>query len=236
MQVIVADEEQRRLIFSEKKLSWSKFSPQLELGDIYYGRVGAVMDFGALVHLRFPDGLYHLTGLVHVSELSWDFILHARDFLAVGDEVRVKIVHINWEESNIKLSIKQLTEDPLLETLDKFIPQDVSADPDALDGSDHFTIEPLPGLDTIIEELLKEDGSLAKDMRKGYFPRICSFGFQMHQLEEINTPFLLEREDRCKKYNSRLHLIKVELRGLCSWRWNAFHEFLRPVREVYLLV
>lgn len=87
------------------------------------------------------------------------------------------------EKSRITLSIKQLEEDPLLETLDKVIPQvwptylfsqanfdftqilttfvlhqDISIDPNALNGNEHFTIEPLPGLDTIIEELLKEDG------------------------------------------------------------------------------
>lgn len=36
--------------------------------------------------------------------------------------------------------------------------QDTSVDLDALNGSGHFAIEALPGLDTIIEELLKEDG------------------------------------------------------------------------------
>ncbi|CAA0839393.1 Nucleic acid-binding proteins superfamily [Striga hermonthica] len=158
VQVIEADEVNKTLAFSEKAASWSKFSPQLKLGDIYYGRVGSVREFSAHVHLRFPDGLYHLTGRVPVSEVSWDLIHDARDVLTEGDEVRVKIVHIDRKSARIKLSIKQLVEDPLLETLDKVIPQDVSADPDALDESDHFTIEPLPGLDTILEELLKEDG------------------------------------------------------------------------------
>ncbi|GER26040.1 30S ribosomal protein S1 [Striga asiatica] len=198
VKVVVADGEQRRLIFSEKKFSWSKFSPQLELGDIYYGRVGVVKDFGALVHLRFPDGFYHLTGIVHVSELSWDLILHAGDVLAVGDEVRVKIVHINWEESKIKLSIKQLTEDPFLETSDKVIPQDVSAeDPDALDESDHFTIEPLPGLDTIIEELLKENGiDGVKITGQGYEKRVFSQDLQLwlSNVQEIQLSTSLDQD------------------------------------------
>lgn len=52
-------------------------------------------------------------------------------------------------KSRINLSIRQLEEDPLLETLDKVIPQD---------GGESGSIEPLPGLETILEELLQEDG------------------------------------------------------------------------------
>lgn len=93
------------------------------------------------------------------------------------------------EKSRITLSVKQLEEDPLLETLDKVIPQvlwcyfffsfiflfflfsycssitdnwsasqDASVDSDTLSANDHLTIDPLPGLDIIIGELLKEDG------------------------------------------------------------------------------
>lgn len=40
-------------------------------------------------------GLYHITGLVHVSEVSWDLVQDVRDVLAEGDEVRVKIVNID---------------------------------------------------------------------------------------------------------------------------------------------
>ncbi|KAH1096128.1 hypothetical protein J1N35_013049 [Gossypium stocksii] len=52
---------------------WSFISPnktihQIAKGDVFEGKVGSVEDYGAFVHLRFPDGLYHLTGLVHVSE------------------------------------------------------------------------------------------------------------------------------------------------------------------------
>ena len=55
-QVIVAEEEKRKLIFSEKEAAWLKFSKQINVGDIFEARVGAVEDYGAFVHLRFPDG------------------------------------------------------------------------------------------------------------------------------------------------------------------------------------
>ncbi|EPS60090.1 hypothetical protein M569_14714, partial [Genlisea aurea] len=154
--VIRADEENRKLIFSEKESDWLKFSPQLNVGDIFEALVGSVEDYGAFVHLRFPDGLHHITGLVHVSEVSWDLVQDVRDVLTVGDRVRVKVVSIDREKSRITLSIKQLEEDPLLETLDKVIPQESSNESESDGGGDH--LEPVAGLGLIIEELLKEDG------------------------------------------------------------------------------
>lgn len=180
VKVIQADEENRKLIFSEKETAWSRYSSQLKVGDLYEGIVGSVEDYGAFVHLRFPDGQYHLTGLVHVSEVSWDLVHDVRDVLAEGDKVNVKIVNIDREKSRITLSIKQLEEDPLLETLDKVIPQDALVDSDTLSANDHLTIEPLPGLDTIIGELLKEDGiDDVRISRQGFEKRVVSQDLQL---------------------------------------------------------
>ena len=45
--------------------------------------------------LNHDAGLYHLTGLVHVSEVSWDLVQDVRDILHEGDEVRVKVINID---------------------------------------------------------------------------------------------------------------------------------------------
>ncbi|WOH08375.1 hypothetical protein DCAR_0727814 [Daucus carota subsp. sativus] len=92
---------------------------------------------------------YHLTGLVHVSEVSWDLVQDVRDVLQEGDEVRVKIIKIDRAKSRITLSIKQLEEDPLLERQTGF---------ESSGEDESYDIEPLQGLKTIIEELLQEDG------------------------------------------------------------------------------
>ncbi|OEL31600.1 hypothetical protein BAE44_0007380 [Dichanthelium oligosanthes] len=85
------NEEERKLVFSEKDASWSKYSSQIKIGDIYDGIVGSVFHYGAFVHLRFPDGLYHLTGLVHISEVSWDLVQDVQDFLNDGDAVKGEV-------------------------------------------------------------------------------------------------------------------------------------------------
>lgn len=40
-------------------------------------------------------GCYYLTGLVHVSEVSWDLVQDVRDILNEGDGVKVKVIQIN---------------------------------------------------------------------------------------------------------------------------------------------
>ncbi|KAF3642665.1 Nucleic acid-binding proteins superfamily isoform 2 [Capsicum annuum] len=180
VKVIQADEDRRRLIFSEKEASWLKYSNKINVGDIYQARVGSVEDYGAFVHLRFPDGSYHLTGLVHVSEVSWDLVHDVRDILTEGDEVRVKIINIYREKSRITLSIKQLEEDPLLETLDKVIHKDASVNTNSLDSNGSSVIDPLPGLETIIEELLQEDGIYdILITRQGFEKRVVSQDLQL---------------------------------------------------------
>lgn len=173
MKAIQVSEELGKLIFSEKEAMWARYSTQIKTGDIFEGRVRFVEDFGALIGLRFPDGHYHLAGFVHVSEVSWDTINDARDVLTKGDEVRVKVLKIHSDKSRISLSIKQLEEDPLLETLDKVIPMDSTP-------KDGVHIEPLPEIGAIIEELMQEEGIHdIKLCRQGVEKRVVSQGLQL---------------------------------------------------------
>ncbi|XP_071696671.1 uncharacterized protein [Rutidosis leptorrhynchoides] len=179
VKVIHAEEDKRKLIFSEKEASWSKYSNSVKIGNIYQAKVGSVEDYGAFAHLQFPDGSYHLTGLVHVSEVSWDLVQDVRDILNEGDDVKVKVIGVDRNKSRITLSIKQLEEDPLLETLEKVIPQDGSSNSSADDTGD-YVIEPLSGLETIIEELLQEDGIIdVKITRQGFEKRVVSQDLQL---------------------------------------------------------
>ncbi|KAI3906214.1 hypothetical protein MKW92_001624 [Papaver armeniacum] len=172
--VTQASEEDRKLIFSEKEAMWSKYSGKIKVGQIFDARVGSVEDYGAFVHLLFPDGYHHITGLVHVSEVSWDLVQDVRDILNEGEKSVPK------ERLRVTLSIKQLEDDPLLETLDKVIPQEGQSGFDASTASDDVNIEPLPGLASICEELLKEDGITdVKISRQGFEKRVVSPDLQL---------------------------------------------------------
>lgn len=41
-------------------------------------------------------GCYHMTGLVHISEVSWDLVQDVRDVLTEGEVVKVKVISVDW--------------------------------------------------------------------------------------------------------------------------------------------
>ncbi|KAK8549300.1 hypothetical protein V6N13_008976 [Hibiscus sabdariffa] len=116
VKVIQAEEESRKLIFSEKEAVWSNFFTRINVGDVFQGKVGSVEDYGAFVHLCFPDDecicLYKALGPNYYALL-----------VLVGCLNGIFIEILFRAKSRITLSIKQLEEDPLLGTLNKVIPQ-----------------------------------------------------------------------------------------------------------------
>ena len=74
---------------------------QFEIGTIVDGKVVSVKKFGAFVEL--PDGT---SGMVHISEVSNQYIEDIETHLQTGQEVKVKILSVN-PEGKIALSIKK---------------------------------------------------------------------------------------------------------------------------------
>ena len=60
-------------------------------------------DFGAFA--RLDD---RIEGLIHISEISDRNIVHPRDVLAEGQEVQVRIIHIDPDRKRMGLSLKQV--------------------------------------------------------------------------------------------------------------------------------
>lgn len=71
----------------------------LEPGQIVYGTVKNVVDFGAFVDIGVKED-----GLVHISELSAEFVKDPLDFVAIGDIIKVKILEIDKQRKRIALS------------------------------------------------------------------------------------------------------------------------------------
>ena len=65
------------------------------------GVVRNVIDFGV-----FVDISVHQDGLVHISQISKDYIKHPSEVLKVGDVVRVKVLDVDVEKKRISLTIK----------------------------------------------------------------------------------------------------------------------------------
>lgn len=73
----------------------------LQVGDIVEGKVTGIKPFGAFVSL--PEGK---TGLVHISEVSYEFVQDLTTVLSDGQTVSVKVISIA-PDGKIALSIKR---------------------------------------------------------------------------------------------------------------------------------
>ncbi|MGN0552280.1 MAG: S1 RNA-binding domain-containing protein [Oscillospiraceae bacterium] len=79
---------------------------QLEVGNIYEGKVTGITKFGAFVELE-PG----TTGMVHISEVANSFVNEIRDHLTEGQVVKVKVLSVG-ENGKVSLSIKKAVDNP----------------------------------------------------------------------------------------------------------------------------
>jgi small subunit ribosomal protein S1 len=89
---------------------------RLRVGDIVEGRVKGLTDYGAFIDLGGVDGL------LHVSDMSWGRVGRPADLFRVGDLVRVKVLKVESEAGRVSLGLKQITEEPWRDVLDRYAP------------------------------------------------------------------------------------------------------------------
>ena len=92
-----ADEAKRRI---------DEITVDVEVGQIYVGKVTKILDFGAFVQV-----LPGREGLLHISQIAHERVAKVADHLKEGQEVRVKVLEID-EKGKFKLSMKALIEKP----------------------------------------------------------------------------------------------------------------------------
>lgn len=112
-EIIDVEPRKRRLILSrkviiarEEEAKRDEFVKTLEVGNVYSGVVRDIKNYGMFVDLGA------MTGLVHISELSWNRRDKIEELYKVDDEVQVKVVDFDPEKGRLSLSIKALSEDP----------------------------------------------------------------------------------------------------------------------------
>ena len=75
---------------------------QLEVGTVCEGKVTGITGFGAFVELESGG-----SGLVHISEVSNEYVDDINNHLKVGQSVRAKVIKIE-DGGKISLSIKKV--------------------------------------------------------------------------------------------------------------------------------
>ncbi|MBO4380774.1 MAG: S1 RNA-binding domain-containing protein, partial [Clostridia bacterium] len=106
--VLKMDRETGKISLGYKQLQKKPYEVAAEkfpVGTIIKGKVERIFPYGAFVSI--DDGV---DGLVHVSQISHNWIKDANEALTVGQEVEAKI--IGFDDNRITLSIKELLPAP----------------------------------------------------------------------------------------------------------------------------
>lgn len=90
-------EDAPAVIFRNDILDFEDLKVDMEL----MGTVRNVVDFGAFVDIGVKND-----GLVHISQISDNYIKHPGDVVSVGDTVKVKILSIDYDKQKISLTMK----------------------------------------------------------------------------------------------------------------------------------
>ena len=93
----------RRVILeTERAGKREKLMKELQKDQVRKGVVKNITDFGAFIDLGGVDGLLHIT------DMSWGRIQHPSEMVAIGAELEIKVLDIDWERERISLGLKQL--------------------------------------------------------------------------------------------------------------------------------
>src|SRR5574344_1728488 len=76
-------------------------------GDIVEGQITGVTKYGVFVSLED-----NYVGLIHISEVSNKFVSDLNELFQIGNIVKVKVLEINDDKLQVKLSIKKINPKP----------------------------------------------------------------------------------------------------------------------------
>lgn len=103
----------RRVFPKKKRIELTLIEPldlewrEITKGLVVKGKVTRIENFGAFVDIGAER-----PGLVHISELTHDYIKNVNEVIKEGDEVEVQVLSVNRHKRQIKLSMKALEERP----------------------------------------------------------------------------------------------------------------------------
>src|ERR1043165_7816007 len=121
------------------------------------GRVKTLTPFGAFIDLGGVDGL------LHVSEMSRRRVTDPKELVAIGQEVKVRVIKVENDGKRISLSMKDFEADPWSDVEERFAPGTPFTGKIVRSTDFGFFVEVLPGLDGLVHVSQLRLGEKAND-------------------------------------------------------------------------
>ena len=96
----------RKIGESEYAANLGKLATQITEGAVADATVESIEKFGAFVNIM------GFRALLPISEMSLDRVQNARDIVEVGQELKVKVIHTDWKNERVSVSLKALMANP----------------------------------------------------------------------------------------------------------------------------
>ena len=106
VKILNADPQERRISLSIRELKdnpWRQFLDKHAIDEVIEGEITEIKDFGAFLRITKD-----VDGLIHVSEISEQRIATPADVLSIGDKVQARIIGINEEKRQVRLTMRNL--------------------------------------------------------------------------------------------------------------------------------
>jgi small subunit ribosomal protein S1 len=121
VKVLDVDKERARVSLGIKQLEpnpWDSIEERYPVGTVIEGKIKNITPFGVFIGL--DEGV---DGLVHISDISWTKSpKHPSEVYEKGDVVQAVVLHIEKENQQVSLGIKQLTPDPWADLMETYKP------------------------------------------------------------------------------------------------------------------
>jgi len=96
----------KKYLEEQQQAQKNEFFEEREEGDWVEGTVKNIVNFGAFINLGPVDGL------LHISDIAWGQVRNVGDYLSSDEELEVKILSMDPDESKVSLGLKQKYPDP----------------------------------------------------------------------------------------------------------------------------
>ena len=91
---------------TEETNPWNLIQSKFQVGDDATVKIVSLTTFGA-----FAELMEGIDGLIHISQITDHKIANPAEVLKVGDEVKVRILDINYDTHRVSLSMRALLEE-----------------------------------------------------------------------------------------------------------------------------